>query len=138
MILENLTLSDKINVSLQVGDMVYYSPTQSAGTNSDFKTVSNYGTIVKFGVVTDLFLNGNFTLQQQYGIPNIPVNTIVVAYDETQVSPPALNDYIMFAKNKEVNSSSLIGYYAEVEFKNWSTSPVELFSISSEVSESSK
>ena len=44
----------------------------------------------------------------------------------------------MFAKNKEVNSSSLKGYYAEVKFVNNSNEKAELFSIGSGVSESSK
>ena len=44
----------------------------------------------------------------------------------------------MFEKDKQVNSSSLIGYYAEVKFVNNSTEKVELFSIGAEVSESSK
>ena len=44
----------------------------------------------------------------------------------------------MFEKNSQVNSSSIKGYYASVKFINHSTSEVELFSIGSEVSESSK
>ena len=46
--------------------------------------------------------------------------------------------FIMFGKNKAVNSSSLIGYYADVKFVNNRTDKVELFSVGSEVSESSK
>jgi hypothetical protein len=134
MILETLTFNSEINYSLQVGDMVYYSPTNPPSGGSKFETISSgdYGNIVKFGVVTELFPNGD---------PNagIPPNSIVVVYDNNAgVSPPQLNDYIMFAKDKEVNSSSLIGYYAEVTFKNNATDNIELFSISSEVSESSK
>jgi hypothetical protein len=113
--------------------MVYYSPTANAGINNNLQTISSIGTIVKFGVVTDLFPNGNFIAN-----PSIPANSIIVAYDENSVSPPNNNDYVMFAKDKEVNSSSLIGYYAEVEFKNTSTSEATLFAVSSEVSESSK
>ena len=44
----------------------------------------------------------------------------------------------MFAKDKKVNSSSLVGYYADVEFKNYSSEKIELFSIGSEISENSK
>ena len=130
--LETLTFSDELNFSLQVGDMIYYSPTLQAG-NSNFQTINNANTIVELGVVTALYPNGDFNLN-----PQIPANSIVVSYDETTTSLPQLNDFIMFGKNKQVNTSSLIGYYAEVEFKNYSTDKVELFSISSEVSESSK
>ena len=44
----------------------------------------------------------------------------------------------MFEKDKKVNSSSLIGYYANVELENTSDKPIEMFSIGSEVSENSK
>jgi len=129
--LEVLTFSDEINFSLQVGDMIYYSPTQ-VGVGG-FETIDNLNTVVEFGVVTSIYPNGNFNVN-----PTIPANSIVVSYNENIVNVPQLNDFIMFGKNNEVNSSSLIGYYAEVEFKNESTDDIELFSISSEVSESSK
>tara|TARA_R110002012_G_scaffold104988_3_gene245735 strand:+ start:7840 stop:8232 length:393 start_codon:yes stop_codon:yes gene_type:complete len=128
--LETLTFSDELNFSLQVGDMVYYSPTVAV---MNFQTINNANTIVELGVVTELYPNGDFNAS-----PQIPVNSIVVSYDETTTNLPQLNDFIMFGKNKQVNTSSLIGYYAEVEFKNLSTDKIELFSISSEVSESSK
>ena len=44
----------------------------------------------------------------------------------------------MFSKNKEVESTSLKGYFAKIELENWSDEKIELFSIGSEVSESSK
>jgi len=48
------------------------------------------------------------------------------------------NTFIMFSKNNKVNSSSLKGYYAELEFVNNSNKKIELFAVSSEISESSK
>ena len=44
----------------------------------------------------------------------------------------------MFSKNKEVNNNSLLGYYAEVKLINNSTDKIELFTLGSEVTESSK
>ena len=126
MTLEVLTFGSEINFSLQVGDVVYYAPITPVG---GFDTVNSAGNIVKFGIVTALFPNGD--------LPQIPVNSIAVIHDNN-TPPPQANDYIMFAKDKRVNSSSLVGYYAEVEFKNYSTEEIKLFSISSEVSESSK
>ena len=119
-----LTFGSEINFSLQVGDAVYYSPVSSVASEGSFNTVDNYNTIVNFGIVSAL----------------LPPNSIDVVYDETQVDPPSDDpgDYIMFAKNKEVNSSSLKGYYAEIEFVNYSKDKIELFSVGSEVSESSK
>ena len=126
MITQILTFASDVNASLQVGDIVYYSPT---GTTGDFSTVNSVGTIVTFGVVTAIYNDGTL---------GVPIYSIIVIYDETTTSPPSPQHYIMFAKNKEVNSSSLKGYYAEIKFENWSRDKIELFSIGSEVSESSK
>ena len=57
---------------------------------------------------------------------------------ENVASMPSSNDFIMFSKNKSVNNSSLLGYYAEVKLTNDSDKKAELFALGSEVSESSK
>ena len=122
--IHTLTFGSEINFSLQVGDAVYYSPVSSVASEGSFNTVDNYSDIVNFGVVSAL----------------LPPNSINVVYDETQVNPPSDNpgDYIMFAKNQSINTSSLLGYYADTTFKNNSTDKAELFSVNSEVTESSK
>ncbi len=51
---------------------------------------------------------------------------------------PAVGDYLFFAKNSNINTPGLMGYYAEVEMTNDSTQHAELFAVSSDVSESSK
>ena len=50
----------------------------------------------------------------------------------------AVGDYCMFVKNQVVNMNGLSGYYTDVMFENNSRKKAELFSVSSEVSESSK
>ena len=115
-----IPISGNVNSSIQIGDMVYYS-TPNPVPNSGFYT-SESSDITQLGVVTQ-----------------IGVNSINVIYDDAAgILPPNVDDFIMFAKNHEVNSSSVIGYYAEVKFMNYSKDKVELFSIGSEVSESSK
>lgn len=47
-------------------------------------------------------------------------------------------DYISFVKDKRVNTTSLLGYYASINFVNDSKEKAELFSFGSEFSESSK
>ena len=113
-----IPITGAINASIQKGDMVYYS---SLGTvpNSGFNIASN-GNIIQFGVVT--------------AIDSI---SITVAYD-VAIPVPSTGDYIMFEKNSQVNSSSIKGYYASVKFINKRGGKIELFSIGSEVSESSK
>jgi hypothetical protein len=46
--------------------------------------------------------------------------------------------FMLFSKRTEVNDSSLKGYFADVTFKNYSSEYAELYSISSEVTASSK
>ena len=47
-------------------------------------------------------------------------------------------DYIMFQKHRSPGVSGVLGYYAEMEFRNNSTKKAELFAVGSEVFESSK
>jgi hypothetical protein len=117
-----LTIDGGINASLQKGDIAYYS---SPGTvaASGFATV-NPGDILLIGEVTDIIHEAS---------------KIKVLFDpDLGPTPPTDTDYIMFAKNKIVNSSSLAGYYADVKFENYSTDKIEMFSVGSEISESSK
>ena len=119
-----LTIPGGINTSLQIGDAVYYSSINPVGS-SGFTASSSHITFI--GTVTSIDLSQS---------------KVFIAYDDQQIPiPPPLpsdGDYIMFGKNKAVNSSSLIGYYADVKFVNNRTDKVELFSVGSEVSESSK
>tara|TARA_R100000908_G_C3634751_1_gene73860 strand:+ start:98 stop:466 length:369 start_codon:yes stop_codon:yes gene_type:complete len=118
----NLLIGSPINTSLQIGDYAYFS---SVGTvpGSGFSTA---GQVRFFGVVSDID-HEDFR--------------VMVAYDNTaipSIPTPINGDYIMFGKNKAVNSSNVKGYYAEVKFVNYRTDEIELFSIGSEISQSSK
>tara|TARA_R110002012_G_scaffold3317_2_gene15500 strand:- start:4055 stop:4435 length:381 start_codon:yes stop_codon:yes gene_type:complete len=121
-----LPFNGSINTSLQVGDSIYYD---SVGTvpNSGFSTSGSH--VIFLGTVTAIDYD-NFT--------------VMAVFDETKFSPntiiqlPNGSSFIMFGKNKSVNSSSLTGYYADVKFVNHRTDEVELFSVGSEISESSK
>ena len=61
-----------------------------------------------------------------------------IRVDYTNGTMPSTLDYIMFAKNQIINTSSLLGYYANVKFENNSKEKIELFSVNSEITESSK
>lgn len=56
----------------------------------------------------------------------------------TNIPLPNTGDYLFFAKNTNINTPGIMGYYAEVEMINDSTEQAELFTVSSEVNESSK
>ena len=51
---------------------------------------------------------------------------------------PNPGDFLLFSKKKKINSSSLTGYYAKARLANNSHGKVELFSLGSEIHESSK
>ena len=58
--------------------------------------------------------------------------TVDVETDGNEILPTA-NDYIFFGKNNKISTSSLRGYFAEVEMKNDSTASAELFAVSAEI-----
>jgi hypothetical protein len=110
-----------VNLSMQAGDFIYFISGFSLG-GFDYQDESN----IRFlGEITLVGVAGN-------------VSAVTVIYDSTQVSLPNVGDFIFFAKDKQVNTSSLLGYYASVNFVNNSTKKAELFAIGSEISESSK
>jgi len=87
---------------------------------------------------TVYYYNGTNTTK--LGTCNIIGNdrlTLACGIDDNAVRPTASN-LILFSKDNLVNTSSIRGYYAEIELKNNSSSQVELFSVGSEVFESSK
>tara|TARA_R100001509_G_scaffold55542_1_gene30620 strand:- start:1914 stop:2276 length:363 start_codon:yes stop_codon:yes gene_type:complete len=105
-----------LNTSVQVGDVGYYVPTTSvAGFDTATQTA-----IVEIGVVTAVTTNS------------------VTCDIATNIASPTTNDFIFFSKDNQANASGLIGYFAEIKFKNDSTTEAELFSVGSEVFESSK
>ena len=123
-----ITFPEAVNSSLQLGDIVYYSPTDSVPNSNIQKTTTS--NIVKLGSVFSITTDPP-TVQVTYD--DLPDNNGV-----STVFPPSIYDYVMFEKDKQVNSSSLIGYYADVKLINNSKKKIELFSLGSEVTESSK
>ena len=91
-------------------------------TDEAYFTTMNINSIIKFGTVTSI---------SEYSI-TVDGNNLFSIVD------PQNNAFIMFTKNQTVNTSSLLGYYADIRLENNSITKAELFSIGSEVSESSK
>jgi hypothetical protein len=105
-----------LNVSLQVGDVVYMTATGSSG---GFNTASQGGISI-LGVV--LAINW-----EDY----------IVTVDSALGDVPN-NSFILFSKNTVENLSSMLGYYLRVEFRNSSTQYAELFQTGVDMFESSK
>jgi len=111
-------INGDLNASLQVGDVVYYE-TLSAPALGFTRLDSN--NLQKAAIVTQVGPQPNaFHLQD--------MNTHSLA----------IGDYCMFVKNQVINMNGLSGYYADVMFENNSRKKAELFSVSSEITESSK
>ena len=117
-----ITFPNPINVSVQVGDTAYYmANSQALGTHihSDQSDIVQIGEIIAIDQAT---------------------NTITCFWNPNPTSalPPLVGTFIMFSKDNKVNLSSMLGYYAEIKFKNNSPNKAELFSVGCEVFESSK
>lgn len=105
-----IILKDNIdNNALSVGDNVWHQAIDANGFS---------GTPALVGEVSDIGLN---------------YVDIDVSY-----STPANDDFIMFSKDDRVNKNSLLGYYAEIKLTNDSLDKAELFSLGSQVTQSSK
>tara|TARA_R110002073_G_scaffold59206_2_gene149433 strand:+ start:966 stop:1340 length:375 start_codon:yes stop_codon:yes gene_type:complete len=117
-----LSFSGILNVSAQVGDMIYF--TSHSSPLGGFSQASLSGTSL-LGSIVNISADGNVTIEYN----NDPWGGIC---------PLQLGDFISFAKDKSINTSSLLGHYASVNFVNDSPNKIELFSVGSDISESSK
>jgi len=123
--IQNISLTfSQINVSAQVGDAVYWTPPSNGGGMTGGFNTSELVNTAYLGVIKAI--NGS---------------SIVIEYNDNppHSGVPPIGSFISFAKDKSVNTSSLLGYYASVNFVNNSKKTnVELFSVGAEVSQSSK
>jgi len=123
---QNLTMVfPTINFSANVGDIVYYS-----------HSGSNTGGFNNTALENTRMLGEIKEIERYPGSGGNPY--LIVRYDDSLTVPPSSGDYISFAKDKRINTSSLAGYYASIKFVNNSKNKAELFSVASDVSESSK
>tara|TARA_R100000329_G_scaffold46013_3_gene43150 strand:+ start:748 stop:1107 length:360 start_codon:yes stop_codon:yes gene_type:complete len=108
-----------INVSVSIGDLAYYmDTTQGSAPNAH----GSQNDIEPMGAITAIDrVNNTITC-------DIPDNT----------TRPTTSSFILFSKDNRANMSSLAGYYAEVKMENNDYENVELFSVGSEIVESSK
>ena len=114
----------EINISAQIGDIAYYTPTEDS---SNFKV--NSSSSIRIGKIKNISYD-NAT--EEYEL-------VVDASGLQGSAPNATTDFIFFSKDNTINSSSVLGYYSEVKFENNSNEEnSELFSVGFEVTESSK
>lgn len=106
----NINLNYDLNVSIQKGDTLYTSK-----------------------------LTGDTKPKILGEVDEVNHGSNSVDYTPVAGAPSLTNNhYLMFAKNKLVNYSGITGYYAETEYRNYSTLPAEIFATAVDYSESSK
>jgi hypothetical protein len=131
MITLSLTLPNYLNVSLQVGDMIYARDTLQLPNPINLQGGQT-------GVDTDAtHLVG--VLRQINSLGN---DLWTLEVDETAVPggnpyTPLAGDFLMFSKYDQ-SAGDLIGYYAKVSFANNSREHAEIFSVGSEIIINSK
>ena len=121
-----LTFANPINVSAQVGDTTYYVTTSSQGgftTSLNNSTPTTENPIVEIGT-----------------IKSIDADRLIMVCNTslTTGQVPTTSHFISFSKDSIANTTTALGYYAEVKLKNNSTTEAELFSIGCDMFESSK
>ena len=113
-----------INESVSIGDTAYYINTTTLGAPTAYGA---QGDIIEIGEITGI--NRDNT--------DPTANTITCNIGAT-TTRPSNDSFILFSKDNRTNMSSLAGYFAEVKMENNSNQQIELFSVGSEIVESSK
>ena len=114
MALERISFDSSLNTSLQVGDKVYSAQQGLGGVTSEPTYVGTVFEIHNHGLSFDLDI------------------------DVSIVGQISTNDFILFSKPITINEASIKGYYANITLENHSRKYIELFSIGSEITASSK
>ena len=121
----------KPNISLQVGDIMYYVVTTivSGADGGDSFNTGSQDDIVRVGDVTAI-------------TDNSVVWTITCNVADSFYFPSDTLPYMFFGKDNKFNTGSIIGHYAEIKFTNDSIEKDkkkgEMFAASCEIYESSK
>jgi len=105
-----LTFPEPIQVSVQIGDTTYFT--------NDINGVD----IKEIGIITAI----------DYGSNSITCDI------QPTAERPLTTSFILFSKTSEVNTNSLTGYYLYSQLRNNSKDYAEIFSIGTEIFESSK
>jgi len=117
-----MQFDNEINESLQVNDTIYY---YNAG-NSEGELANDFTPpITKLGACTAISADRK---------------SLTCNIDDSTPRPTvgSSGNLITFVKNNKVNTTSLKGYYLELKITNTSSEDFELFSVGSEIVESSK
>jgi hypothetical protein len=122
---QNHTLTDNEYTLNNPSTNPTFSENQSGNPTQAYSSA-----FTEMGMVTNV--------SQSHGGTLTTANQMQVFIDSTTTRPAENSSFILFSKDARANMSSLLGYYAEVEFVNTSDSEAEIFAVNSEIVESSK
>ena len=105
---DKINFSQNINVSVQVGDTLYYT-----------NVTGGAGNLIEIGPITEV--GSNF-----------------VVVDGPGTTPTFATDLFFMFKKPNLNNSSVKGYFAEARIATNSNVKTELFTLGSEITQSSK
>jgi len=116
-----ITFNYDLNISLQRGDELFVSRLVGGQGGSNHPNAGINTKPKKLGDVTAVdHADNSVTYTVAGGAPSL-----------------TSNHFIMFNKNRLVSYSGITGYYAEAEYRNWSTLPAEIFATAVDYVESS-
>jgi len=131
MAIENLQFDFDINVSVQVTDQIYITLIDNGQSGRNHITNVNTKPYPYANVLAVDYDNNIITIDSYpayvSGVPGVNGWTGDI-----------LDYYVFFTKDDRANSSGILGYYAQVEYRNYSTLPAEIFATATNFSESSK
>ena len=143
MALVDLEFEQPLNVSLQIGNSAYYVDTSAAYTSSQSSAsgvsggvqVSQNSTNPEFiGIIEAINNARNLSPYTSANpAPTITIDTLLPAsafHNQTA--------FIFFSKDNKANLSSILGYYADIQFKNDSKQYAEVYSVGVDTFNSSK
>ena len=126
------------NILVDTASLSFTMPTSSdyvfftKNNNHNMASVLGYYAQVKF-TNDSSGSSTSFSIVVDTAIPYLGVGAVDLGF-----TMPTSSDYVFFTKNNNHDMASLLGYYAQVQFENDSTTAAELFSVGMEVAESSK
>jgi len=126
-----VTFEVELNTSLQVGDKLYYSIPEQTQSGINHPISPTHTKPILLGIITNVVYWDAGANQSLVCVAD-PLAATVSDINECD------NVYYFFSKDNEANLTSLIGYYAEVEIRNNSLTEAEMFSITTDFSESSR
>ena len=121
-----ITFPHALNISIQKGDIMYAAVVSYDNQQSGFNQPFDWPVDTKpfpIGVVT---------------VVDHPSKSVTI--DTTGFTSVTLTvlHYLFFGKDPMVNTSGITGYYAQVEYRNYSTKEAEMFATAVDYVESSK